>query len=61
MNRFEEALMSSNEWKKTTKGNPCPVCEKSGWCSVSADGVVAKCRHQAEGGTAKEDKNGTPY
>ena len=61
MNHFEEAIMSATKWKKTTRGNPCPVCEKSGWCSVSEDGLVTKCRHQAEGGAAKNDKNGAPY
>ena len=53
--------MSASKWEKTTRGSPCPVCEKSGWCGVSADGTAAKCRHQAEGGKAKADKNGSPY
>ena len=30
-------------WTRTTKADPCPICGKNGWCTVSADKTTAKC------------------
>ena len=38
-----------------TRTNPCPICKHSDYCSVTADGTLAKCMC-AEAG-AVEDKN----
>jgi len=40
---------------RVTKANPCPICAKPDWCTVSADGVIAFCmRIQA----SKQASNG---
>jgi hypothetical protein len=52
----------SGEWCPTTRGNPCAVCGKYGWCQVSADGTIALCRHQADGAyRTKTDKQGAEF
>lgn len=33
----------SGEWKRTSRANPCPICGKPDWCSISADGAVCHC------------------
>lgn len=30
-------------WKRVSKQNPCPICEKPDFCSVAEDGSVACC------------------
>ncbi|MFM6605972.1 MAG: hypothetical protein ACKPH3_18185, partial [Dolichospermum sp.] len=27
---------NSSEWKEVSKNNPCPLCGKPDWCSVSS-------------------------
>src|SRR5690349_17473128 len=52
---------STNE-KDAYTASPCPICKSADWCSVSADGAVAKCQRVAEGAYRKKtDKNGTEY
>ena len=31
-------------WIRVSKQNPCPICEKTDWCSVAEDGSVACCQ-----------------
>jgi hypothetical protein len=51
-----------HNWRRTTAGNPCPICKTDGWCSVTADGNLAKCmKVEAGAWKVKADKNGTPY
>ncbi len=40
---------NSQEWIRTSRDKPCPICGKSDWCSFSADGEVANCMRIAEG------------
>ncbi len=30
-------------WKRVTRHDPCPICEKDHWCKVSPDGAVVCC------------------
>jgi hypothetical protein len=32
-------------WTTVSPHNPCPICTKPDWCTVSAEGVWAICRH----------------
>lgn len=38
-------ISSSNpvRWLRTSRRNPCPICDKSGYCEVSDDGRTAHC------------------
>jgi hypothetical protein len=40
--------------------NPCRICKKTDWCSVSPDGNVLLCR-RIPNENEKIDKNGSPY
>jgi len=33
----------SEAWKRVTKHDPCPICQKDHWCKVSPDGSIACC------------------
>jgi len=33
----------SEAWKRVTRHDPCPICEKDHWCKVSPDGAVVCC------------------
>ncbi|MFM6332957.1 MAG: phage/plasmid primase, P4 family, partial [Dolichospermum sp.] len=35
---------NSSEWKEVSKNNPCPLCGKPDWCSVSPDTSAVLCR-----------------
>jgi len=35
---------NSQDWKYVTKSNPCALCGKPDWCSVSPDGNAVLCR-----------------
>lgn len=48
-------------WIPATLELPCPICGKTDWCSVSADGSVAICRRVAEGGVRRQDRVGAEY
>jgi hypothetical protein len=54
--------MASSKWVRVSKKSPCPICEQADWCSISADGAVAKCMRVAEGSfKSKDDVNGGCY
>ncbi|HKI33594.1 MAG TPA: DUF3854 domain-containing protein [Gemmataceae bacterium] len=45
-----------------SRGSPCPVCKEPDWCSITADGTLAKCmRVEAGSFKSKADKNGALY
>lgn len=48
--------MNQEGFIRVKAGNPCPICKKTDWCGVSADGVWAVCM-RVEGGL-KQCKNG---
>lgn len=35
---------NATEWKEVNKNNPCPLCGKPDWCSVSSDASIVLCR-----------------
>ncbi|MEW6425508.1 MAG: AAA family ATPase [Bacillota bacterium] len=39
-------------WIETSKKNPCPICGKTGWCSVTDDGAAVFC-HRVNNGAGK--------
>jgi len=45
------------ELRRVTRRNPCPVCEKPDWCSVSEDGALAICM-RVERDSLRRTKNG---
>jgi len=52
----------SKYWHEVTRSNPCPICGKTDWCSVSADGVWVVCRRLDNGrGIHRVDKSGVDY
>jgi hypothetical protein len=32
-----------DQWRRVSRGKPCPVCERPDWCLVSTDGTAAIC------------------
>ncbi len=52
----------NNPWRRATRKEPCAICGKPDWCSVSADGAWAVCRRLETGtGTHKTDAAGWDY
>lgn len=47
-------------WENVTRSNPCPVCGKDSWCSVSRDGKTVVCR-RIESNRPARDSNGDDY
>lgn len=45
-------------WVRVTKTNPCPICERPKYCSVSADGAVACCMWESSGAFKHTDHGG---
>lgn len=33
--------MSASDWKRVSRADPCPICERADWCLVSTDGTAA--------------------
>ena len=49
-------------WCHVSPHEPCRICDKPDWCSVSADGTWALCRRLDTGaGIHKVDKTGADY
>jgi len=36
-------MVSQNKWINVKRGFPCPICQHSDWCSVTADGKLTLC------------------
>jgi hypothetical protein len=36
-------------WVNVNRHTRCPICGRSGWCSIGTNGVWAKCRREAKG------------
>jgi Domain of unknown function (DUF3854)/Domain of unknown function (DUF927) len=52
----------AGKWRRVSAESPCPICKGAAWCSISADGTVAKCQRVADGAfKTKTDKNGADY
>ena len=43
------AVTTRNNWVRVSRSSPCSICKEPDWCSVSADGALAKCMRVAEG------------
>ena len=51
-----------SKWTEATRSNPCPICGKPDWCSISTDGAWAVCRRVDTGdGLHRVDKSGGDY
>ncbi len=55
------ATFPPSAWHSATPDQPCPICGKPDWCSLSSDGTVALCRRVAEGGVRRVDRAGVEY
>jgi hypothetical protein len=54
--------MSNSGFKNVSRQNPCPICGKTDWCSISKDGVWCCCRRVDTGeGLHKIDAAGVDY
>src|SRR5438876_423745 len=52
----------ASHWRRVNRNNPCPICKHAEWCSVSADGALAKCMRVEEGAfKTGEQKDGARY
>jgi len=52
----------AGNWRRVSRNHPCPICKNPDWCSVTADGALAKCQRVATGAfRTKTDKNGAEY
>jgi hypothetical protein len=50
------------QWQPVSKDHPCPVCRHPDWCSVTADGTLAKCmRVEAGAWRSGTDSAGARY
>ena len=38
-----EVPTSASGWIRTTRNRPCPICGKTKWCGIAADGSAAIC------------------
>lgn len=38
-----------SDWKRVNSQNPCPICGKTNWCLIAADGSAAICPRTEEG------------
>lgn len=43
------AATLSSTWAEVSKSNPCPLCGKPDWCSVSDNGEAVLCRRTDNG------------
>lgn len=34
------------DWRRVTRKDPCPICGRTGWCAVSANGEVCLCMRE---------------
>jgi Domain of unknown function (DUF3854)/Domain of unknown function (DUF927) len=51
-----------SNWREVNAAAPCPICNHTHWCSISADGTLAKCMHVEAGSfKTKVNKHGAPY
>ncbi len=41
--------MAKDGWVNVTPDNPCQICHKHGWCSVTTDGQIAHCKRISDG------------
>jgi hypothetical protein len=54
--------MSQTSFSEVKRNDPCPICNKPKWCSISADKHFIICRHEVNGAVKiKKDKNGSEY
>lgn len=52
-------------WRRVSRANPCPVCDKPDHCQVAEDESIVMCRRAhtmaVSGGRTKVDRSGVPY
>lgn len=50
--------MNPMEWIRTNKSRPCPICNKTDWCEISADGVTVYCMRMPSEHPSKSPQGG---
>jgi putative DNA primase/helicase len=48
-------------WHEVSRKQPCPVCHKTSWCRVSADGQTVACRRESQSGEERHYSDGSLY
>lgn len=55
-------MAANGNFKNVTRQNPCPICGKTDWCSISEDGIWCCCRRVDTGeGIPRVDSNSADY
>ncbi|QQE12725.1 toprim domain-containing protein [Planctomycetota bacterium] len=55
---YQQFPSNGSEFVRVGRGNPCPICGKPDWCSVSSDGQVCICMRVSEGCVLETRNNG---
>ncbi len=50
--------MNHELWKRVSRDEPCPICDKPDWCFVSHDGSVAICARVEQGSVRRAGEAG---
>ncbi len=53
-------MNANTKWLRVRKDQPCPVCQHTDWCKVSADGAVVLCG-RIEQGSFQKAKGGSGF
>lgn len=54
-------IRSHGAFRNVSRDEPCPVCQKTDWCSISADRSVVICRRVEGDGEPRYDSSGQEY
>jgi putative DNA primase/helicase len=49
------SLVGTVDWVRVTQASPCPVCQHTHWCSVSANGALVFCMREPSDRPAKQE------
>jgi len=39
----------TEKWDRVTRHAPCPICQRTGYCKVTTDGMIAGCMREPDG------------
>ena len=45
-------------WHNVSRREPCPICQKPDWCTVSNDGMMCVCKRVPSPHPSKSGKDG---
>lgn len=43
------AATRTEKWDRVTRHAPCPICQRTGYCKVTTDGMIAGCMREPDG------------